>query len=242
MQNERFRDPTRGFGGLVLRLLGGSADDARLGWDCGCLDGRDVLDRPLGVEQLLDRVLDLLLDVLVVRVLEEAADRSDTTLTQVFILFAFSMRLELFIWGVEWCKLPQTPRGNPYCFSLRSIEGLNGAHFFVFGSVYLIKNAFLAFLNSLPERFARLKIAILCPHSLHLSFKKTAYSFKSMFIYKKSPESLTKLNCKNWIIPKLKVVLFWIHSLHMAFNNKSNLLESIFITKKSLKISLNLNS
>ena len=151
-------------------------------------------------------------------------------------------QVELFIWGVEWCKLPQTPRGNPYCFSLRSIEGLNGAHFFVIGSVYLIKNAFLAFLNSLPERFARLKIAILCPHSLHLSFKKTAYSFKSMFIYKKSPESLTKLNCKNWIIPKLKVVLFWIHSLHMAFNNKSNLLESIFITKKSLKISLNLNS
>ena len=143
-------------------------------------------------------------------------------------------RLELFIWGVEWCKLPQTPRGNPYCFSLRSIEGLDGAHFFVIGSVYLIKNAFLAFLNSLPERFARLKIAILCPHSLHLSFKKTAYSFKSMFIYKKSPESLTKLNCKNWIIPKLKVVLFWIHSLHMAFNKKSNLLECIFISKKSL--------
>ena len=134
------------------------------------------------------------------------------------------------------------PQGNPHCFSLCSIEGLDGAHFFVIGSVYLIKNAFLAFLNSLPERFARLKIAILCPHSLHLSFKKTAYSFKSMFIYKKSPESLTKLNCKNWIIPKLKVVLFWIHSLHMAFNNKSNLLESIFITKKSLKISLNLNS
>ena len=141
--------------------------------------------------------------------------------------------------GVVWSKLSQSGASS---FLLHSIEGLNGAHFFVIGSVYLIKNAFLAFLNSLPERFARLKIAILCPHSLHLSFKKTAYSFKSMFIYKKSPESLTKLNCKNWIIPKLKVVLFWIHSLHMAFNNKSNLLESIFITKKSLKISLNLNS
>ena len=99
------------------------------------------------------------------------------------------LHLELFIWGVEWCKLPQTPRGNPYCFSLRSIEGLNGAHFFVFGSVYLIKTAFWPFLNILPDRFARMKIAIFAPRSLHLSFKKTAYWFNSMLIYEKSPES-----------------------------------------------------
>ena len=66
------------------------------------------------------------------------------------IFFLPAAGLELFIWGVEWCKLPQTPRENPYCFSLRSIEGLDGAHFFIIGSVYLIKTAFLTFLNSVP--------------------------------------------------------------------------------------------
>ena len=60
---------------------------------------------------------------------------------------------------VVWSKLSQSGAS----FLLHSIEGLNGAHVFVIGFVYLIKTAFWAFLNSLPDRFARVKIAIFAP-------------------------------------------------------------------------------
>ena len=56
--------------------------------------------------------------------------------------------------------LPQTPRGNPYCFSLRSIEGLDGAHFFVVVSAYAMKTAFLALLPYLPVGPQKPKIVI----------------------------------------------------------------------------------
>ena len=38
-------------------------------------------------------------------------------------------------------------------------------------------------INCLPDRFARLKNYNFLPHSLRLSFKKTAFLFKSMFTY-----------------------------------------------------------
>ena len=79
-------------------------------------------------------------------------------------------------------------------FLLCSIEGLNGAHFFVIGSVYLVKTAFLAFLNSLPDRFARLKLQFFAPTAFICPSRRQPIYFKACLyirnLLKVSPNSL----------------------------------------------------